>query len=146
MKRVFALERFVTGVLGLALLLGYFACLFSYCVGRRCAAPAGAIYGSVAPRSARHHRRRGGLRADQKMTMTVVILDEEGQLISADRMEGACSPRTLLKESLRVTHIARSHGNSGGASQDPARPLLRHHEHVSRRSLSGRWRSAAVRE
>jgi uncharacterized protein GlcG (DUF336 family) len=26
---------------------------------------------------------------EQKMTMTVVILDEEGQLISADRMEGA---------------------------------------------------------
>src|SRR5207247_6581192 len=26
---------------------------------------------------------------DKKLTMTVVILDEEGQLISADRMEGA---------------------------------------------------------
>jgi uncharacterized protein GlcG (DUF336 family) len=26
---------------------------------------------------------------EQKMTMTVVVLDEEGQLISADRMEGA---------------------------------------------------------
>jgi len=26
---------------------------------------------------------------EQKLTMTVVILDEEGQLISADRMEGA---------------------------------------------------------
>jgi uncharacterized protein GlcG (DUF336 family) len=88
MKRVFALERFVTGVLGLALLLGYFACSVtaSAADAPRPLAPSTALSlqeARVIIDAAVAYAR------EQKMTMTVVILDEEGQLISADRMEGA---------------------------------------------------------
>lgn len=88
MNRVFALERFVTGVLGLALLLGYFAysVTASAADAPRPLAPSTALSlqeARVIIDAAVAYAR------DQKMTMTVVILDEEGQLISADRMEGA---------------------------------------------------------
>src|SRR4029450_13724722 len=88
MKRVFALEGFVTGVLGLALLLGYFACSVT-------ASAADAPRPLAPPAALPLQEARALIDAavayarDQKMTMTVVILDEEGQLISADRMEGA---------------------------------------------------------
>ena len=41
---------------------------------------------------------------DKKLTMTVVILDEEGQLISADRMEGASFHLERLPKEKRWPH------------------------------------------
>ena len=81
MKTVFALERFVTNVLGRALLLGYFACSVtaSAADAPRPLAPSTALSlqeARVIIDAAVAYAR------DQKMTMTVVILDEEGQLIA----------------------------------------------------------------
>ena len=88
MKIVFALERFITIALGFTLLLGYLAYPVSALAADapRALAPPTALSlqeARVIIDAAVAYAR------DQKMTMTVVILDEEGQLISADRMEGA---------------------------------------------------------
>jgi len=57
--------------------------------GGRSAAPPRSADGALPPGSSGYHRRRRCLCREKKLRMTVVILDEEGQLISADRMEGA---------------------------------------------------------
>ena len=92
MKRVFALERFVTGVFGLALLLGYLACCSAQPPMRRAR--------WRHPRLSRSKKRVSSSTPrwptrDQKMTMTVVILDEEGNSFlpiawKALRSLGAC--------------------------------------------------------
>ena len=85
---------------------------------------------------------------EQKLTMTVVILDEEGQLISADRMEGASFHlERFAKGKAYASIILRDRTETAAelAGQEPSRPLLRYHEHVSGRGLPRRRRCAAGR-
>lgn len=88
MKTLSTLGRFVTTALCLALHLGYLA--------RAVTASAADAPRPVAPTTALSlHEARVIIDAavayarEQKLRMTVVILDDAGQLISADRMEGA---------------------------------------------------------
>ena len=88
MKTLFSLWRFATTALGPALLLG---CLAVAASGLAADAPR-----PVAPPTALSLQEARVIidaavayAREQKLRMTVVILDDAGQLISADRMEGA---------------------------------------------------------
>ena len=82
---------------------------------------------------------------DVKLSMAVAVVDAAGNVVSADRMDGAALQNIRFAEgkAFAAALYRQTTDDPAGALQDAARPLLRHHEHVSGQGLPGRRRTAA---
>jgi Haem degrading protein HbpS-like len=86
---------------------------------------------------------------EKKLRMTVVILDEEGQLISADRMEGASFHLERFAKGKAFTSLMLRDRTETAAELSKTRPdrYFGIIEHVPRRGLPRRrWRAARDRQ